>query len=115
MTKMENICYSIYKGAVGYNTSGYKENKTIYISCLNGYLKCLVETRIVDGFDIQRDFYRKITEVCLWINKGDTNTDVIIDVENHVAMSSLWEVDLELMPGIDCRTGIRNLGRKVTI
>lgn len=112
MTKIENICYSIYKGAVGYNTSGYKENKANYISCLKGYMKGLVESGIVDGFYIQSEFHRKITEICLWLN---TNTNIIIDIENHVAMSSLWEVDLDLMSGTDCRTGIRNLGKKVSI
>ena len=117
MTKIEQICTDIYDKARGYNISGYKENKLAYSSCLNGILECLITTGVIDGYVIDKNYNKRITEIRLRLNKPDKIVNVIIDVENHVAISSLWKNDLELsyyrrnVRG----SGIRRIGRRISI
>lgn len=114
MTKIEQICLDIYSNAKGYNESRYKENKLSYNSCLNGVLECLVTTGIIDGYVVDKNYSKKIIEVRLRLNVPDKIVNVIIDVENHVAISSLWKEDLELSY-YKRGSGSRRIGRKISI
>lgn len=114
MTKIEQICTDIYDTARGYNISGYKENKLKYSSCLNGILECLVTTGIIDGYVVDKNYNKKVIEIRLRLNVHDKIVNVIIDMENHVAISSLWKEDLELSY-YTRRSGTRRIGRKISI
>ena len=114
MTKIERICFAIYGSAKGYNSSRYKENKISYSSCLNAILECLVTTGIIDGYVIDKNYRKKIIEVRLRLNVPDKIVNVIIDIENHVAISSLWKEDLELSY-YKRGSGSRRIGRKISI
>lgn len=114
MTKIEQICIDIYSNAKGYNAAGYKENKLSYGSYLNGILECLITTGIIDGYVVDKNYNKKIVEIRLRLNVSDKIINVIIDVENHVAISSLWKDDLELSYYKRGR-GIRRIGRQISI
>ena len=114
MTKIEQICLDIYSNAKGYNASRCKENKLTYGCVLSGILACLVNTGIIDGYVVDKNYNKKIIEVRLRLNVPDKIVNVIIDVENHVAISSLWKEDLELSY-YKRGAGSRRIGRKISI
>lgn len=114
MTKIEQICIDIYSNAKGYNASGYKENKISYASRLNGILECLVTTGIIDGYVVDKNYRKKIVEIRLRLNGPSKIVNVIIDIENHVGISSLWGDDLELSY-YKRGSGSRRIGKKISI
>lgn len=85
MIDIKKICSSICNKAKSYNGCRYIENRIASENKLVGFLEGLEETNIICDSVINKNYYKKISEVDLaMLDKGQI-VNIFIDIENRSA------------------------------
>lgn len=83
MVDIKKICSSICNKARAYNGCRYIENRIASENKLVGFLEGLEETEIIWDSVINKNYYKKISEIDLAMTDNDQIVNIFIDVENR--------------------------------
>lgn len=83
MTDIKKICSSICNKAKHYNGCRYIENRIASENKLVGFLEGLEETEIICDSVINKNHYKKISEIDLTMTDNDQIVNIFIDVESR--------------------------------
>ena len=85
MVDIKKMCSSICNRAKHYNGCRYIENKIASENKLVGFLEGLEETEIICDSVINKNYYKKISEIDLAMTGNDQIVNIFISVENRTA------------------------------
>ena len=85
MLGIKKICSCICNKARAYNECRYIENKIASENKLVGFLECLEETEIISDSVINKNHYKKISEIDLAMTDNDQIVNILISIENRTA------------------------------
>ena len=85
MIDIKKICSSICNKAKAYNGCRYIENKIASENKLVGFLEGLEVAEIICDSVINKNYYKKISEIDLTMTDNDQIVNIFISVENRTA------------------------------
>lgn len=83
MIDIKKICSFVVAKAKHYNGCRYIENRIASENKLVGFLEGLEETEIICDSVINKNNYKKISEIDLTMTDNDQIVNIFIDVENR--------------------------------
>lgn len=83
MIDIKKICSSICNKSRAYNGCRYIENRIASENKLVGFLEGLEEAEIICDSVINKNYYKKISEIDLTMTDNDQIVNIFIDVENR--------------------------------